>query len=156
MPHPVDLLKKSAKPLGVHSVATPELVPVGPDVTADEVRAAEVQFLAELSGDEMDEFTQVWFGIREKYLVDEETIGATYRRAAVAFCWCDTDRNRYAENLKEVWEVSCKLAEHPATLTTRMFAVANGANAFTGIDDETKKSSRVQSPSPSSDVGSGE
>lgn len=156
MPHPVDLLKKAAKPLGVHSVATPELVPEGPDVTADQVQAAQVQFIAELSGDEMDEFTQVWFGIREKYPIAEESLGPAYRRAAVAFCWCDTDRNRYAQSLKEVWEVSCQLADHPATLTTRMFAVANGANAFTGIDDETKKNSKVQSPSPSSVDGSGE
>jgi hypothetical protein len=151
----IDLLKKAAKPLGVHTVATPELVPVGPDVTEDDVKKSSVQYVAELSGDEMDEFTQIWFGIREKYLADSETIAADYRRCAVAFAWCDLERKRFNEDLRSVWEVACKLAEHPSTLTTRLFHVANGANAFSGLDDETKKNSKVQSQSPQNVDGSG-
>lgn len=153
---PFELLKKAARPLGVHTVATPELVPAGEDVSEQDVLESQTQYIAELSGDEMDEFTQIWFGIREKYLGDSEAIAADYRRCAVAFSWCDLDRNRYAEDLKDVWSLACQLAEHPATLTTRMFAVANGANAFSGLDDETKKNSKLQAPSPTSVAGSGE
>jgi hypothetical protein len=153
---PIDLLKKAARPLGVHTVATPELVPEGPDVAEQDVLASQVQYVAELSGDEMDEFTQIWFGIREKYLSESETIAADYRRCAVAFAWCDLQRNRFNEDLRSVWEVACQLAEHPSTLTTRLFHVANGANAFSGLDDETKKNSKVQSQSPMNVDGSGD
>jgi hypothetical protein len=153
---PMDLIRRAARPLGVHTVATPELVPEGPDVTEVDVKESELQYIAELSGDEMDEFTQVWFAIREKYLSEIEAVQHDYRRVAVAFSWCDVDRNRFNEDMRSVWEVAQALAEKPATLTTRMFAVANGANAFSGIDDETKKNSRVQSQGATNADGSGE
>jgi hypothetical protein len=152
---PIDLLKKNQKPLGVHTVATPELAPAGEGVTAETVAETSVQFVAELSGEEMDYFTDVWSEIRERFS-DDESIGQDYRRVAIAFCWCDRDRNRYYRETKDVWECAKALREHPATLTTRMFNVANGANAFAGLDDETKKNSRVATPNAKSDAGNGE
>lgn len=152
---PLELLKKNQKPLGVHTVATPELAPAGEGVTAETVAETSVQHLAELSGEEFDVFADVWSEIREKFS-SEESLGQDYRRVAIAFCWCDRDRNRYYRDTNAIWEVAKALREQPSTLTLRMYKIANGANAFQGIDDETKKNSRVVTPSAKNDAGNGE
>lgn len=142
MTSPLDLLRSKPRPLSVHLVATPELVPDG-ELSEAEIARFEKQFLAELSGEEMDQFNDLWSVIREKF-VDEESILRDYRRCAIAFSWCDENRNRFHSTANDVWEVVKLLRMRPDTLTSRMFQVANGANAFAGLDDETKKKSMVQ------------
>lgn len=143
---PMELLKAAAQPLGVHAVATPELLLAG-ECSPEDAAASSVQHLAELSGEEADQFNDIWQEIREKFSTDE-TVLMDYRRAAIAFCWCDKDRSRYHSTTQEVWDVVKMLRNKPATLTVRMYLVANGANAFSGIDDETKKNSKVQPTNP--------
>jgi hypothetical protein len=164
--NPLEKLKKvSGKPLGVHSVQTPELaqsVDFEADATDEQKEAIltqlETQFVAELSGSEMDSFIDVWASVR-----DEDESIAAYKRAAVAYSWSDKDRNLYNTTKESVKSVMSKLSELPSTLTSRMFIVANGANAFAGIDDETKKNSRVgaivakpKTKTPKSESGNGE
>lgn len=160
MRNPLEFLKTSlAKPLGVHTVATPEILRANERDEMPETERAELsgQFIAELSGDEMDSFASVWSTIREKYIdEDDPSLGREYKRAAVAFCWCDDKRNRFYADASKVWEVVCMLRGLPDTLTSRMFIVANGANAFVGIDDETKKNSSVTTTNPKNDAGNGE
>jgi hypothetical protein len=164
--NPLEKLKKvSGKPLGVHSVQTPELaqeVEFEADAT-DEQKALileqlEMQYIAELSGGEMDSFASLWTAIRS-----EEQEVLSYRRAAIAFCWSDKDRNLYNTTKDSIEAVMEQLRRFPSTLTFRMFAVANGANAFAGIDDETKKNSKVattvasaKTKKPKNESGSGE
>lgn len=143
---PMELLKAAAQPLGVHAVATPELQLAG-DHPEDVAAASCQQYLAELSGEEADSFNEIWSDIREKF-TSEDTVLMDYRRAAVAFCWCDAERERFHKTTDEVWACVKALRAKPATLTTRMYLVANGANAFSGIDDETKKNSKVQTAKP--------
>lgn len=165
--NPLEKLKKvSGKPLGVHSVQTPELshqVDFDADAT-DEQKATileqlETQYIAELSGDEMDTFVSIWASIRD----DEEEVTLSYRRAAIAYCWSDKERSLYNTTKESVVSVIAQLKKLPSTLTTRMFNVANGANAFAGIDDETKKNSKVvaiaakpKTKKPKSESGNGE
>ncbi len=164
--NPLEKLKKvSGKPLGVHSVQTPELshqVDFEADATDEQksliLEQLETQYIAELSGGEMDTFVSLWASIRD----DEEEV-LSYRRAAIAYCWSDKDRTLYNTTKESVESVMALLRKFPSTLTARMFNVANGANAFAGIDDETKKNSRVvvsvQKPKtkkPKSESGNGE
>lgn len=164
--NPLEKLKKvSGKPLGVHSVQTPELshqVDFDADAT-DEQKATlleqlETQYIAELSGSEMDTFVGIWASIRD----DEEEV-LSYRRAAIAYCWSDKDRSLFNTTKESVESVMNQLKKFPSTLTTRMFNVANGANAFAGIDDETKKNSKVvanaakpKTKKPKNEFGNGE
>lgn len=164
--NPLEKLKKvSGKPLGVHSVQTPELshqVDFDADAT-DEQKATlleqlETQYIAELSGSEMDTFVGIWASIRD----DEEEV-LSYRRAAIAYCWSDKDRSLFNTTKESVESVMNQLKKFPSTLTTRMFNVANGANAFAGIDDETKKNSKVvanaakpKTKKPKNESGNGE
>jgi hypothetical protein len=164
--NPLEKLRKvSGKPLGVHSVQTPELshqVEFEADAT-DEQKAVlleqlETQYIAELSGSEMDSFVSLWASIRDD---DEEVL--SYRRAAIAYCWSDKDRTLYNVTKDSIESVMGQLKRFPSTLTTRMFTVANGANAFAGIDDETKKNSKVgasvpkpKTKKPKSEYGNGE
>jgi hypothetical protein len=165
--NPLDKLKKvSGKPLGVHCVQTPELshqVEFEADAT-DEQKAVileqlETQYIAEISGSEMDAFVSLWASIRD----DEDGEVLSYRRAAIAYCWSDKDRTLYNTTKESLESVMAQLKRFPSTLTTRMFTVANGANAFAGIDDETKKNSKVianaakpKTKKPKSESGSGE
>lgn len=163
---PLEKLKKvSGKTLGVHSVQTPELaqeIEFEVDAT-DEQKAVileqlETQYIAELSGGEMDSFASLWTAIRSE---EEEVL--SYRRAAIAYCWSDKNRNLYNTTKESIESVMDQLRRFPSTLTFRMFTVANGANAFAGIDDETKKNSRVgtiaansKTKKPKSESGNGE
>lgn len=105
----------------------------------------------------MDRFQEIWTGIKDKYLDEEnDSVVQDYKRAAVAFCWCDKERNFFHADLAKVWEVVQTLRELPATLTARMFVVCNGANAFVSIDDDTKKKSKVTTNEQSNAAGSGE
>ena len=164
--NPLEKLKKvSGKPLGVHSVQTPELSHEidFDDSATDEQKATileqlETQYIAELSGSEMDSFVGIWASIRDD---DEEVL--SYRRAAIAYCWSDKERTLYNTTKESVESVMGQLKRFPSTLTTRMFTVANGANAFAGIDDETKKNSKVgasvakpKTKKPKSESGNGE
>ena len=149
--NPLEKLKKvSGKPLGVHSVQTPELaqqVDFDADATDEQKEAIlvqlETQYIAELSGAEMDTFVGIWSTIRE-----EEDEVMNYKRAAIAYCWSDKDRTLYNTTKDSVESVMKQLSKFPSTLTSRMFVVANGANAFAGIDDETKKNSKVGTIAP--------
>lgn len=161
MQTPLDMLRlAAAKPLGVHTVATPELLDANesPDLTDDQRNSLACQNIAELSGEEMDQFSSIWSSLREKHYMDEDdpNRGRDYARAAIAFCWCDSARNRFYSDAVKIWEVVCMLRELPATLTARMFVVANGANAFAGIDDETKKNSKLTTSTPKNADGSGD
>lgn len=166
--NPLEKLKKvSGKPLGVHSVQTPELIHEVEfnEGATDEQKASileqlETQYIAELSGDEMDTFVSLWASIRDE---DEDEILLNYRRAAIAYSWSDKDRTLYNTTKESIVSVMGQLRRFPSTLTTRMFTVANGANAFAGIDDETKKNSRVgkiaaslKTKKPKNESGNGE
>lgn len=166
--NPLEKLKKvSGRPLGVHSVQTPELASEVEfdDGATDEQKATiieqlETQYIAELSGGEMDTFVGLWSLIRDE---DEDETVLSYRRAAIAYSWSDADRTLYNTTKESILSVMGQLRRFPSTLTTRMFAVANGANAFAGIDDETKKNSRVETSvqkqktkKPKNESGNGE
>lgn len=162
--NPLQMLKAAtAKPLGVHCVATPELVTVPdkkPETEAEIAAAAELlqsqekQFMAELSGEEIAGFASVWEDIEET-IEDESETNMEYKRAAIAFSWCDKDRNRFFTDAAKIREVSKLLRANPATLTYRMYQVANGANAFSGIDDNTKKKSKATPDSAMTSAGNG-
>jgi hypothetical protein len=147
----ISKLKKRNRPLVAATVATPELSEVVNDVEVDAV-----QYIAELDGAEMDSFVGIWSSIRDKYLDDEDSTVQDFKRAAVAFCWCDADRTLTNKTESDVWEVVKALREHPATLVARMFNVANGLNAFVGVDDETKKNLLVKVKKAKSVDGSGD
>jgi hypothetical protein len=147
MRQPLEMLKTARKRLGVHSVATPEILDAyDGDIekaSDEEVTNMQRQLIAELSGEEMDEFSDIWSDIRDTKLQSDDAIHHDYKRAAVAFCWCDKDRTRFYCDMASVWEVVQQLRAMPTSLTARMFIVCNGANAFVGIDDETKKNSKA-------------
>ena len=144
-------LKTKTRPLVAATVATPELSEVVNDVEVDAV-----QHLAELDGAEMDSFVSIWSSIRDKHLDDEDSTVQDFKRAAVAFCWCDKDRSLQHKTEADVWECIKALRTQPATLVARMFAVANGLNAFVGVDDETKKNLLVKTKKAKKDAGSGD
>lgn len=154
---PLEKLKMaSGRPLGVHSVQTPELaanVEFDKNATDEEkakiLASLETQLLAELSGVEMDSFVEIWSSIRDEADTD---LVLDYRRVAIAFCWCDKERTLQNTTKESVLSVVKILRTLPATLTSRMFTVANGANAFAGIDDDTKKNSRVATKPPTSKI----
>lgn len=166
--NPLDKLKRaSGKPLGVHSVQTPELAQeVDFDESATDEQKAEMleqletQYIAELSGGEMDDFVNLWSVVRDEL---EDDMVLSYRRAAVAYSWSDKERSLFNTTKESIVNVMAQLRRLPATLTSRMFTIANGANAFAGIDDETKKNSRVEmiplkakSKKPKNESGNGE
>jgi len=113
----------------------------------------EPQFVAELSGDEYDDFVEMWQAFQEK--LDEET-NRDFKRAAVAFCWCDEQRNRFVQNNREFADVIKQLRLLPNTLTESLFEPANALNAFLGVDVNIKKLLLIAAKKQKSDVGSGE
>jgi Mg/Co/Ni transporter MgtE len=143
-------LKTRNRPLVAAPVPTPELAEVVNDVEVDSV-----QYLAELDGAEMDSFVSIWASIRDKHLDDEDSTVQDFKRAAVSFCWCDSERSLHHRAEADVWECIKALRAQPATLVARMFSVANGLNAFVGVDDETKKNLLVKMQKAKSADGSG-
>jgi hypothetical protein len=147
----IDKLKKPLRPLVTATVATPELAR-----TVDDREEDAVQHVAEIDGAEMDSFVQIWSAIREKHLDDEDSTAQDFKRAAIAYCWCTADRTLQHTTESTVWECVKALRSQPATLTARMFAVANGLNAFVGCDDETKKNLLATVKKPKKGAGNGE
>lgn len=144
-------LKKRNRPLVAATVSTPELSEVVNDVEVDAV-----QHLAELDGAEMDNFVSIWSAIKDKYLDDDDATVQDFKRAAVSFCWCDKDRNLQNKTESDVWDCVKALRDHPSSLCARMFNVANGLNAFVGVDDETKKNLLVKAQKAKSADGNGD
>jgi hypothetical protein len=113
----------------------------------------EPQFVAELSGDEYDDFVEMWQAFRDR--LDEET-NKDFKRAAVAFCWCDESRNRFVKNRKELTEVIKQLRSLPNSLTESLFEPANALNAFLGVDVNVKKLLLTAAKKQTNDAGNGE
>lgn len=113
----------------------------------------EPQFVAELSGDEYDDFVTMWGAFKEK--LDEDT-NKDFKRAAVAFCWCDESRTRYVTNQSEFVAVIHKLRSLPQTITECLFDPANALNAFLGVDVNVKKLLLTAATKQKSDAGNGE
>lgn len=95
------------------------------------------QFIAELSGIEMSEFTEIWGRYRDEE--SDDTI-EDYKRAAVAFCWCDEKRERFAKTYDDVREAILLLKDRSAALTRRLFEPADVLNCFVGVEHSAKKS----------------
>jgi hypothetical protein len=113
----------------------------------------EPQYVAELSGDEYDDFAEMWQAFRDR--LDEET-NKDFKRAAVAFCWCDESRNRLVKDRKELTEVIKQLRSLPNSLTESLFEPANALNAFLGVDVNVKKLLLTAAKKQTNDAGSGE
>ena len=113
----------------------------------------EPQFVAELSGDEYDDFVELWQGFKESL---ENDSNKDFKRAVVAFAWCDESRNRFVSDKKEFAAVIKRLRDLPNTITESLFEPANALNAFLGVDVNVKKLLLTAAKKQTNDAGNGE
>jgi hypothetical protein len=113
----------------------------------------EPQFVAEISGDEYDDFVEMWQGFRDKL---EEESNLDFKRAVVAFCWCDENRDRLVKDKKEFSLVIKQLRIMPNAITELLYEASNALNAFLGVDVNVKKLLLAAAKNQKNDDGSGE
>jgi hypothetical protein len=113
----------------------------------------EPQYVAELAGDEFDDFVMMWKAFRD---TDETESNTDYKRAAVAFCWCDENRNRLVADQKEFVACIKQLRVLPHSITDTLFEPCNVLNGFLEVNPQAKKFLLAAIRSPKSVAGNGE
>lgn len=110
------------------------------------------QYIAEISGVEMSEFVDMW----SQYRDEESDSIEDYKRAAIAFCWCDEKRERFVTSYEDFKACIDLLRERSGALTRRLFDPAEAMNCFVGVDHSAKKSLLATLQKLRKDAGNGE
>lgn len=104
-------------------------------------------FVAELDADERDQLETEW-GDYKDALDEEDNVGFT--AFCVAFCLCDSERNRLFEG--RVSAAAQKIRGRNAKATRRLFNTASRVNGLTSADIDALEGN---SAATASDAGSG-
>lgn len=135
-------------PLAPSPVAIPEM----PELF--EPGKPQLLYMARLTAEEKEDFETAYESFRADQGIPEKSVKA-FRSFAIAYCLCSSANVLECTTPTKLSETALAIQQFPNNIVSRLFAVADGANAFFKVDEATAKKFSEPTTKPKSVAGSG-